>query len=311
MGIRVFNLAFCSPIAYVFNMINKNALFHVMTKQLARVGYPVAPIDRMASVVISVADEAGNILPLVREISAVMDTMANLRNNYEIIFVDDQSRDTTRDDIQDAMRRFPAVRLICHQRRYGKSQGVWTGLRHARGEWIITMDGDGQNDPADIPRMLGIARDAPHHNILVCGIRVNRVGTHGRRLASRFANWLRRSLLKDDCPDTGCALKVFRRDAYLALPYFDNIHRYEPTLFKLYNHDIVYVPVNDRARQHGVSKYTNFKRALDGIADLLGVMWLQARFKAHKEQSSEIILLTENITAQDNIRVAPREQVNG
>ncbi|NDE90568.1 MAG: glycosyltransferase family 2 protein [Alphaproteobacteria bacterium] len=190
---------------------------------------------------------------------------------------------------------------MVHQQRYGKSQGVWTGLRHARGEWIITIDGDGQNDPADIPRLLSIALEHPQKSILVSGVRTNRAATNSRRLASRFANWLRSSLLKDDCPDTGCALKVFRRDAYLALPYFDNIHRYEPTLFKLYNHDVIYVPVNDRARQHGVSKYTNFKRALDGLSDLFGVMWLRRRFKARNEQSIEIVTIGET----------QREQANG
>lgn len=272
----------------------KTAPFQSLTKQLNRPGFPVAVQDRLVSVVISVADEAGNILPLVQELTTVLDTLPATKNNYEILFVDDHSTDPTIDEIQNAMRRFPNVRLICHQARYGKSQGVWTGLRHARGEWIVTLDGDGQNDPADIPRLLTAALDAnPQKNILVSGVRVNRVGTQSKRFASIFANTLRRALLQDDCPDTGCALKVFRRDAYLALPYFDNIHRYEPTLFKLYGHDVVYIPVNDRARKHGQSKYTNFKRALDGLMDLFGVMWLQHRFKARKEQSVEIVTIAD------------------
>jgi dolichol-phosphate mannosyltransferase len=155
------------------------------------------------------------------------------------------------------------------------------------------MDGDGQNDPADIPRMLATALESKTKSVLVSGVRVNRVASKGKRWASRFANGLRRFLLGDDCPDTGCALKVFRRDAYLALPYFDNIHRYEPTLFKLYNHEVVYISVNDRMRRHGASKYTNFKRALDGLFDLIGVMWLQRRLKAKREHSIEVVTIAD------------------
>lgn len=279
------------------------APFQSLTHQLNRPGFPPshngAAHDRLVSVVISVADEAGNILPLAQEITTVLETLPlfkkdGTKNNYEIIFVDDHSADPTADEIQTAMRRFPNIRLICHQARYGKSQGVWTGLRHARGEWIITMDGDGQNDPADIPRLLSTALESnPYKNILVSGVRVNRAATGSKRIASKFANAVRRALLQDDCPDTGCALKVFRRDAYLALPYFDNIHRYEPTLFKLYGHDVVYIPVNDRQRTHGQSKYTNFKRALDSIMDLFGVMWLQTRYKARNEQSIEIVTIAD------------------
>ena len=276
-------------------MLDKNVPFQTMTHQLGRPGFPVATIDRVVSVVMSVADEAGNILPLCQELISVLNGMAITKDSYEIIFVDDYSVDNTRSEIQEAMNRYPAVRLICHQSRYGKSQGVWTGLRHARGEWIITMDGDGQNDPTDIPRLLGIAlENGGQKSVLVSGVRVNRATTKGKRMASRFANWLRRTLLKDNCPDTGCALKVFRRDAYLALPYFDNIHRYEPTLFKLYNHEVIFIPVNDRQRIHGTSKYGNFKRALDGLYDLMGVMWLQRRLKARKEQSIEITRITTN-----------------
>jgi dolichol-phosphate mannosyltransferase len=266
-----------------------------MTKKLNRPGWPVAPLECLASVVISVADEEGNILPLIQEIANVMDGLPAVKGQYEIVFVDDQSRDKTREEIEDAMRRFPQVRLILHQGRYGKSQGVWTGLRHARGTWIITMDGDGQNDPADIPKLLDAAwKNGKDASVLVSGVRVNRNATAAKRWASRMANKLRRALLKDDCPDTGCALKVFRRDAYLALPYFDGIHRYEPALFKLYNHDVVYVPVNDRARRFGESKYTNMKRALVGLYDLFGMMWLQRRFKGRAEHSLEILPLAQS-----------------
>lgn len=267
-------------------------------------GYPITPLGLAVSIVASVADEEGNILPLVEEIAAAFSRIPGLAGDYEIVFVDDQSQDKTREEVTEVMKRFPEVRLICHQGRYGKSQGVWTGLRAARGEWIVTMDGDGQNDPADIPRLLARAwekgRDA---SVLVSGVRVNRKGTLGKRLASKVANAIRRTLLQDDCPDTGCALKIFRRDAYLALPYFDGIHRYEPTLFRLYGHEVVYMPVNDRARTHGVSKYTNMKRALVGIYDLIGVMWLQRRYKARGERSVEAIS-----TARLEKASAPRKQ---
>lgn len=256
-----------------------------------------AAITRPLSVVMSVADEEGNILPLAQEIVTVLDGMPMTRGQYEIIFVDDQSHDATREEIMQAAQRFPQahVRLICHQQgRYGKSQGVWTGLRHASGEWIVTMDGDGQNDPADIPRLIAVAWEKGRsHSMLVSGVRVNRQGSRSRRWASKIANAIRRGLLHDDSPDTGCALKMFRRDAYLALPYFDGIHRYEPTLFRLYNQPVIYVPVNDRARLHGVSKYTNMKRALVGLYDLIGLMWLQRRFKAKAEQSVEISLASQ------------------
>jgi dolichol-phosphate mannosyltransferase len=251
-----------------------------------------APVRLEASVVLSVADEAGNIAPLVAEIVAAMNGIQAFRNRFEIIFVDDQSLDATRDEIMQAMLEHDCVRLICHSARYGKSQGVYTGIRHALGEWIITMDGDGQNDPADIAKLWkAIETHVPA--AMASGVRVNRKGTFGKRLASKFANWLRRTLLGDDCPDTGCALKMFQRNAYLALPYFDHMHRYEPTLFRLYGHRVVYVPVNDRARVHGVSKYGNMKRALVGVFDLIGLMWLQRRFKARLEQSTEVELLVQ------------------
>jgi len=262
-------------------------------------GAGFAPAATIAlSVVIPVADEAGNVLPLVDEIIAVLDNLAATRGRYEIIFVDDLSEDATCAEIFQAMQHYnssswqPEIRLIRHQARYGKSQGVWTGLRHARGSWVITMDGDGQNDPADIPKLINIAwggRGEPitARNVLVSGVRVKRKGSASRRWASHIAKLLRRYCLQDDAVDTGCALKMFRRDAYLALPYFDGIHRYEPVLFRLYNHEVFYVPVEDRVRQHGVSKYTNMKRAWVGIFDLLGVMWLRNRYKARQEKSVE------------------------
>lgn len=270
-------------------------------------GFLPAPATKLLSVVASVANEEGNILPLVGEITTALDRLPDVEGQYEIIFVDDASTDGTRTEIMEAMRAFPQVRLIQHQGRYGKSQGIWTALRHARGAWIATLDGDGQSDPADIPKLLARAwAGGQEKNILVSGVRINRKDSWGKRKASAFANALRRRLLGDDSPDTGCPLKVFRRDAYLALPYFDGLHRYEPALFRLYGHDVVYMPVNDRPRGAGVSKYTNMKRALVGIYDLMGVMWLQRRFKARLERSMEVLPLgrAENAAPVHNQDVA-------
>lgn len=252
-------------------------------------GYPVAPLDRVVSIIIPVANEEGNILPLAAELDRELQANARVRNAYEILFIDDASSDASRAEILQAAARYPNIRLICHPSRFGKGQAVRNGLRNARGAWIITMDGDGQNDPADIKRLMDIAWEkSMDDNMLVSGVRVARADTRAKRWASRMANGIRRSLLKDDSPDTGCALKMFRRDAYLALPYFDNMHRYEPVLFQLYAIPVAYVPVNDRLRQHGTSKYTNWKRALEGLRDLIGVMWLQARHKGRASVAHEI-----------------------
>lgn len=255
-------------------------------------GYPVPQLSKALSVVASLANEQGNILPLVREITEALARIPNLDGSYEIVFVDDASTDGTRDEVMEAMRLNPEVRLIQHGGRYGKSQGIRTATRHARGEWIATLDGDGQSDPADIPKLLARAwQNGRDKSVLVSGVRVNRKDTWGKRMASKFANALRRALLGDDSPDTGCPLKIFRRDAYLALPYFDGLHRYEPAFFRLYGHEVVYMPVNDRPRGAGISKYTNMKRALVGIYDLMGVMWLQRRFKARLDKASEVVPL--------------------
>ena len=230
------------------------------------------------SVVIAVFNEEGNILPLVEEIDRALSGYEPVQS-YEVVFVDDNSSDATPQEIHAAMKKYPnKVRHIKHASRMGKTRGVRNGVRSARSEWIVTMDGDRQNDPADIPRVLDIAWDGGHNRqVLVSGVRVNRQDTSSRRYASRFANWIRRSLLDDDCQDTGCALKAFRRETYLELPYFEGLHRFEPAMFKLYGHKVLFTPVNDRKRTVGTSKYTNFGRTLIGLVDLFGVYWLQRR----------------------------------
>lgn len=227
------------------------------------------------SLVIPVHNEAGNVVPLCREIAAVLGP----RLRYEVIFVDDGSTDQSPAELTAEIAGRDGFRLIRHATRAGKSAALRTGITAARSDWIVTLDGDGQNDPADIPRLLELAwRDGRDARILVAGLRRGRrKDTASRKLASRFANWLRQALLKDGCVDTACSLKVFRRDGFLALPFFDSMHRFLPALFQIYGHSAINEPVNDRPRQHGRTKYTNLGRALVGIPDLLGVLWLKRR----------------------------------
>jgi dolichol-phosphate mannosyltransferase len=256
--------------------------------KLNATGYPVGPMDRRVTIVIPVADEEGNILPLAREITGAMQALP-VRDSYEILFVDDLSRDKSRAEIIEAMAQFPNIRLICHAARYGKSEAVRTAARNARGAWIITMDGDGQNDPADLKAMMDAAWEkSPDDNRLVCGFRKARAAERSKRWASRLANAIRGALLNDKSPDAGCALKMYRRDAHLAMPYFDNMHRFDQTLYALNGIEVVFVPVNDRERKFGVSKYTNWQRALVGFFDLLGVLWLQNRKKTRAPECSEV-----------------------
>jgi len=240
------------------------------------------------SVVIPMLDESGNVLPLVDEITAALESYAPVGQGYEIVCVDDGSTDSTSDEIRQAKAKNPRVRLIKHPKRLGMSAALRNGIRRARASWILTIDGDRQNDPADAPRLLDLAWMKGRDNkILVAGIRVNRRDTVAKRLASRFANKIRKSLLNDNCPDTGCSLKVFPRDSYLELPFFSGLHRFMPALFKLYGHECVFTPVNDRPRQHGVSKSDFLGRALRGIYDLFGVIWLM-RHTPEPERGEEI-----------------------
>jgi dolichol-phosphate mannosyltransferase len=228
------------------------------------------------SVVIPAYDEAGNIGRLVEEtVQVVPAAMLG-----EIIVVDDCSADGTGAEIMALIGRVPGLRYLRHGTRAGQSAGLRTGILAASYPVIATMDGDGQNDPADIPRLVErLARPGEPGPGLVGGLRASRKADGSRRFASRFANWLRRKVLADDCPDTGCGVKVYRREAFLRLPFFTSMHRFLPALFLTYGHEVVYVPVNDRPRLAGRSKYTNLGRALIGIYDLFGVAWLCRRTK--------------------------------
>lgn len=226
------------------------------------------------SVVIPALNEAGNIGRLVAETYAAVpvDMLA------EVIVVDDASTDATGAEVEALMAGKPGLRCLRHDKRSGQSTALRTGITAARSDVIATMDGDGQNDPHDIPRLVAkLAAPGTPGPALVNGVRTSRKATGSRRFASRFANGLRDWMLKDDCPDTGCGIKAYHRDAFLRLPFFTSMHRYLPALFQTYGLQVAYEPVNDRPRQAGQSKYTNFGRALVGIYDLFGVTWLRKR----------------------------------
>jgi dolichol-phosphate mannosyltransferase len=226
------------------------------------------------SVVIPVKNEAGNIAPLVAEITAALDGRAD----YEIVYVDDGSTDATAAEIRDLQESMPQLRLVRHARSCGQSTAIRSGVKAAHGVWIATLDGDGQNDPADIPTLWQIAQDAPAiPPLLIAGQRTRRQDSWSKRHASRIANAVRRRLLHDDTPDTGCGLKLFRRALFLDLPYFDHMHRFLPALVLREGGLVRSVPVNHRSRQRGTSNYGVLDRLGVGIVDLLGVMWLRRR----------------------------------
>jgi dolichol-phosphate mannosyltransferase len=225
------------------------------------------------SVVIPAFNEEGNIGRLIEETFAKVPAEAL----GEVLAVDDGSDDGTGAEIKALLSKYNALRYIRHGRRSGQSAALRTGVDAARFAVIATMDGDGQNDPGDISRLLARLGPPGRDPAMVAGIRTGRKGPGSRKAASRFANWIRDKVLADGCPDTGCGIKVYRRDAYLDLPYFTSMHRYLPAFFLTYGHEIAYEPVNDRPRLRGASKYTNLGRALIGLYDLVGVSWLRKR----------------------------------
>ncbi len=227
------------------------------------------------SVVIPVYNEQDNILPLVAEIRAALDG----RVDYELIYVDDGSTDATAGRLVEAGRDLARLRVLRHVSSCGQSTAIRTGVRAARAPWIATLDGDGQNDPADLPRLLVAAQapDRPGDLELIAGYRRNRRDSWLKRLSSRVANGVRSRLLADATPDTGCGLKVFRRETFLALPYFDHMHRFLPALVIRNGGSVRSVEVSHRPRERGRSKYGLHNRLWVGLVDLAGVMWLQRR----------------------------------
>ena len=235
------------------------------------------------SVVVPVHNEQDNIASLIEEIVAAL----RGRIAFEIVYVDDCSRDATPQKLRDALGLYPELRALRHASQSGQSTAVRNGVKAARGAWIATLDGDGQNDPADIPKLLA-ARDAGEAvTRLYAGWRVNRQDSGSKRWASKWANAIRSRLLNDATPDTGCGIKLFERAAFLDLPYFDHMHRYLPALMQRAGWRTVSVPVNHRPRTAGVSKYNNLRRAWVGISDLRGVAWLIKRSKRSATQEME------------------------
>ena len=227
------------------------------------------------SVVIPVCNEDENVLPLAQEIHAALAG----RYSFEQIFVDDGSTDRTGEMVLAARAQgMPEIRLLQHVTRAGQSAAVATGVRHARGRWIATLDGDGQNDPADFPRLLdALLQPASPRLKLVMGNRTTRRDTWLRRVSSRVANGVRGWFLKDGTPDTGCGIKVFDRDVFMHMPRFKNMHRFMPALFQREGYEVVSLPVNHRERTRGTSKYGLNNRLWVGIVDLWGLSWLIRR----------------------------------
>jgi dolichol-phosphate mannosyltransferase len=227
------------------------------------------------SVVVPVHNERDNIVPLLTEIAAALRGKAD----FEIVYVDDASKDDSLAVLTAAKAQFPELRVLRHLAQSGQSTAVRTGVKAARGVWIATLDGDGQNDPADIPKLLAMRGEAPSGIKLFAGWRVNRQDSGSKRWASKWANAIRSRMLRDNTPDTGCGIKLFERAAFMDLPYFDHMHRYLPALMLRAGWQVKSVPVNHRPRGAGQSKYNNLNRALVGIADLRGVAWLIKRSK--------------------------------
>ncbi len=229
---------------------------------------PAAP---QLSVVIPVCDEAGNLGPLVEEIEKALAS----RFRFEIIVVDDGSRDSTPGEANALMARRPWLRIERHDFNRGQSAAIRTGVASAGAQWVAVLDGDGQNDPADIPAL--VAALALSDAAMVVGERRQRQDNWLRRCSSRVANAIRASMLHDGIRDTGCGLKVFYRDDFLDLPAFDHMHRFLPALMQQRGRKVRSMPVNHRVRRHGRSKYGLKNRLWVGIVDLLGVMWLERR----------------------------------
>ncbi len=225
------------------------------------------------SIIVPVHNEQGNIAPLIEEISAALrDTLM-----YEIIYVDDGSSDATPQELQALHAAHPLLRVLQHDKSYGQSVAVATGVRHARHEWIGVLDGDGQNDPKDFITLWQWVKTKESTRVMAIGQRVKRQDTAGRKMASRMANAIRSFLLNDATPDSGCGLKIIHKSLFLELPFFNHMHRFMPALVKRAGGEVASIAVHHRPRGQGQSKYTNVQRLLVGITDILGVFWLLKR----------------------------------
>jgi glycosyltransferase involved in cell wall biosynthesis len=230
------------------------------------------PPSPEVSVVAPVYDEAGAAPALAREIAAAFEGI-----DYEMLFVDDASRDDTAARLEALKAELPRLRLLRHTANAGQSRAIRTGVLAARAPLVVTLDGDGQNDPADAPRLYRRLAAAPASLGMIGGMRAKRQDSLAKKLASRIGNGVRKRLLKDGADDTGCGLKAFRRDAFLKLPYFDHLHRYLPAMMLREGYEIAFEPVGHRPRMTGASKYTNLGRLAASASDLFGVLWLARR----------------------------------
>jgi glycosyltransferase involved in cell wall biosynthesis len=234
------------------------------------------------SVVVPVRNEAGNIAPLVAEIAAALGG-----RDFEIVYVNDGSTDGSEAELKGLSARYPNLRQIAHAQSCGQSAAITSGVRAARGGIVVTLDGDGQNDPAFLPKLVDALKAGGDKTGLIAGQRVGRKATGFKKFQSRVANKVRAAILRDGTRDSGCGLKCFRRDVFLRLPVFDGLHRFLPALIRREGYDIGYLDVVDRQRAHGVSNYGFWDRLWVGILDLFGVWWLIRR-RRRVPQATEI-----------------------
>ena len=238
----------------------------------------------LLSVTLPAKNEQGNIGPLIEEIHQALNGLYP----FEVVVVDDGSTDrTSAEALETAERLQVNLQVITHEQSCGQSTALSTAVRHSQGQWIVTLDADGQNDPRDIPEMVAQAENIDNLHFCIAGYRKNRKDTPWKRFQSRWANRVRQRLLHDGVPDSGCGLKVFPRLTFLELPYFDHMHRFLPALICRIDGEIVVHEVNHRDRQVGVSKYNAWNRAWVGIVDILGVMWLICRAKHPRVKNVE------------------------
>jgi dolichol-phosphate mannosyltransferase len=229
-------------------------------------------LPKKLSVVVPVRNEQDNVAPLIAEIDAALKGIT-----HEIIYVNDGSTDSTQQTLEQLQKTYSKLRIVRHAASCGQSTAVRTGVKHAKYDWVATLDGDGQNDPADIPKLIAALEEGVE---LVGGNRrQSRRDTWVKRISSVIANTVRSKMLRDDTPDTGCGLKLFSKEAYLDLPYFDHMHRFMPALIKRRGGQIRSVHVSHRNREFGRSNYGTLDRLMVGIVDLFGVAWLQRRAK--------------------------------
>lgn len=243
----------------------------------------MATTDPAVSVVVPVRNESENIAPLLGEIAAALDGQWA----FEVVYVDDGSSDDTAAELTRLKAQHPYLRRLRHVQSCGQSAAVRTGVQAARAPLVVTLDGDGQNDPAFLPAMVRALEDGGPGMGLIAGQRVGRKASGFKKLQSRIANAVRGAVLRDGTRDTGCGLKAFRRDLFLSLPYFDGLHRFLPALVRREGYEVGYVDVVDRPRAHGVSNYGMWDRLWVGILDLAGVWWLIRRKKRVPQVSED------------------------